>query len=54
VILVDWRESGFVPLDEHGTLDRERAYGEAARTALDLRPLRDGDGVAAHDKREKA
>jgi hypothetical protein len=42
VILVDWRESGFVPLNE------------AVWTVIDLRPLRDGDGVAARHKREKA
>jgi hypothetical protein len=54
VILVDWRESGFVPLSEHGTLYLGRAYGEAVWTAFDLWPLHIGDGVVARHEREKA
>jgi hypothetical protein len=54
VILVDWREVGFVPLTEHGTLYLGRAFGEAVWTAFDLWPLRAGDGGAARDERENA
>lgn len=45
MILVDWRESGFVPFVP---------LNEAVWTVIDLRPLRDGDGVAARHEREKA